>query len=443
MKLSPIIIPGLVFATMASAKFITPELVPVERLLKNATRHLAQHPDDAFAHYTLGRIHYLAFVLKIEMLPANPGPENGLPRPAPDELLGQPLAAMRRQRAEELAQEDLGKSVPPPAAAVRLQTVSRFYEQLEKEGWKPPEPSRESLVKHAVEAARAFVKAIELDGRNGLYSLSLGSILEQFADWNDDVRIGAVPAEFDGDLRARARAHYFQAWSKAAEEDTKAVTLPLLGLSSLVSFEAGRGFLRLAGESKGGLPAIEKAAVPRVKATLAKLEKLPPGPVTPLVLALRPVAHLQALLAEHGAVAFDLRGLGERESWTWVQPDAGLLVWDPDDERTITSGRQLFGGYTFRIPWRTGYDALRSLDDDADGELRGSELAGIGVWFDRNSDGRSERSEVAPAESLGIRALSVTATASDGKHPSNPRGVKFQDGRQLPTWDWMAELFSP
>jgi hypothetical protein len=116
-----------------------------------------------------------------------------------------------------------------------------------------------------------------------------------------------------------------------------------------------------------------------------------------------------------------------------------LLVWDPLDQRTITSGRQLFGNYTFQIFWRNGYEALRALDDDGDGQLTGFELLGLSVWFDRNGDGCSARDEVSSVFDLGIRALAVCATTTDGPHPMNPGAVTFRDGRILPTWDWIAE----
>jgi hypothetical protein len=122
-----------------------------------------------------------------------------------------------------------------------------------------------------------------------------------------------------------------------------------------------------------------------------------------------------------------------------VQPATALLVWDSSGRGKITSGRQLFGGYTFQVFRKNGYDALAGLDDNGDGELRGDELKGIRVWFDRNGDGISEPDEVVDLSRLGIVAISVRTTGWDGIHPQNPRGITFTDGHTLPTWDWMVE----
>ena len=430
----------------ADARFMMPELVPADRLVKNAEAFVQKNPRDAAGYYTLGRIHYLAFVLKVGSVPAHRADANGRPQPAPDHLIGQPIAILRRKRAEELARADLGiseeaaRANPTPAY---LQAVTTRFRQLEKEPWRPPEIPREELVAHAAEAVAAFRKAMELDPKNALPSLGLGSLLDQFAEWNSDEKIASLPAALSGDLRVSARDQYFAAWSRAAPQDRQARFLPVGGLSTLVSFEAGRGFLRLAEENAAALPEPQRNAIPEVKASIAKLEKLPPGAITPLVVALTPVPRLADLLAAEPLVEFDLRGLGAAESWPWLKPNAGLLVWDPHDRRAITSGRQLFGNYTFQIFWKNGYDALRALDDNGDQHLAGTELDGISIWFDRDRNGRSSDDEVAPVTHFGICSLAVNATAFDGPHPINRAGVTFRDGRILPSWDWIAEPARP
>ena len=441
-------LPFLAAAFLASAAplrgmFAMPESVPVDRLISNTEAFLAAHPGKAEAHYTLGRIHYLAFILRAETIPTFRGRDGELPTPASDMFLGRPFETARQQHAEELARAEFGISEGMPKKADDrqryLQSVSKHRAELEKSGWRPATAAPDALVQHADKAVASFQKAIELDGKNGLYPLGLGSLFEQFADWNDDAKVAAPPPSLAGDLRAKARAQYLAAWSRANPDDSKAKSLGVLGLSGFVSYEAGQRFLKLAEPLAKTIPATEREAIPQVKAAIAKMEKLPMGAITPMVVALQPHAHLDELLAPERTVEFDLRGFGVAERWPWVKADAGLLVWDPQDRRAITSGRQLFGNYTFQIFWRTGYDALRALDDNADGQLTGAELDGLALWFDRNGDARSTRDEVAPLARFGIRSLAVDGPAFDGPHPMNPAGVTFTDGHRLPTWDWIAE----
>ena len=180
-----------------------------------------------------------------------------------------------------------------------------------------------------------------------------------------------------------------------------------------------------------------KSELKDVKKSLARLGKLRYRKVTPIVFSMRSVRSLRDLLAPDTFVLFDLDGDDQVQEWPWLKPDAALLVWDPSEQGSVTSGRQLFGTYTFSIFWGDGYVALRALDNDRDGELTGDELTGLSAWFDRNQNGCSEWGEVVPLEALGVEAI---ATVSDGVEDGQPRrsdGVRFSNGDVLPTWDWI------
>ena len=140
---------------------------------------------------------------------------------------------------------------------------------------------------------------------------------------------------------------------------------------------------------------------------------------------------------------FDLDGDGIDELWPWLTPDAGWLVWDPENRGEITSGRQLFGSASAWLFFSDGYRVLDALDDDRDGELRGRELAGIRVWFDRDTDGVSDHGEVVSVEDLGIVALATQSTLTLGRSPANLCGAELADGRVLPTYDWVLESLAP
>jgi hypothetical protein len=162
-----------------------------------------------------------------------------------------------------------------------------------------------------------------------------------------------------------------------------------------------------------------------------------PRAISPIVIPLRRGATLNDLLDDKARVTFDVDGFGPR-TWTWVTPDAGWLVFDPKGTGHITSGLQLFGNVTFWLFWQTGYDALRALDDDGDGWLRGEELAGLAIWRDLNGDGISQPDEVKPLSAWGISELSVSYEADDEDSDVlawSAAGVRFTDGSVRPTFD--------
>jgi hypothetical protein len=382
----------------------------------------------------------------MEAIPVTPAGAGELEEPAPDHLVGLPLEMAREQRALELAREQLGlKPGERISAADENQTqaywqaVTAHRERLAAEQWRPAEPNPARLLDHAARAATLFRKAITLDPANALFPLGLASLFEQLEDWRDPSETPDLPAALKGNLRALALENYFKAWTLAHPTDSNAAALPVQGLKGLISHEAGIAFLRLAEQHPELLGSDQKLAIPKVKAAVERLEKLPLGPITPLVFALEPLETLEGHLDPHSAVEFDLEGHGRPQRWQWLRPGLALIVWDPLETRVVASGRQLFGGYTWELFWKDGFHALAALDADGDGLLTGGELSGIHAWFDRDGDGRSSREEVVPLHQLGIRALAVNATAHDRTHPVNPHGVIFEDGRSLPLWDWMAK----
>ena len=136
-------------------------------------------------------------------------------------------------------------------------------------------------------------------------------------------------------------------------------------------------------------------------------------------------------------VLFDADGSGIRQRWTWIQPDAAWLVYDSDGSGQITSALQWFGNVTFWLFWTNGYDALRALDDNGDGELRGPELHHLALWRDANQNGVSESGEVRPLSAHGIVALSCAYLPGDGSTTAaySPSGVTFANGRTRTTYD--------
>ena len=388
------VIAAVLLVERASAIFGGPEWLPVEQLLRKAEEDVAKSPKNASAVYTLARVHYLAFAAKRNRIPGFRQPTG--PEPAPASM-------------DPVSRNGIGAG-----GGSELTSAERLD--------------------HAVQAWNRFAECLRLDPTYALGALGQASLLEQLLDAQAQAG-GDLPKEFRTLGPQDVWKTYVKAFSLGvlSEEPLKGVPE---GPSAFVSHEAATALLRL-GKSRR-LTGDDHKTLEVAQERIRRLRKLPYR-ITPIVFALRPVRKLTDLLVPNVTVDFNLRGYGFPERWPWVKPELGFLAWDPLESGRIESGQQLFGSYTFQIFWQTGYHALATLDDNRDGTLSGSELRGLSVWFDCNSDGRSSAGEVIPLRGLGVVALQTTATSREGKHPMNTRGIAFVDGRILPTWDWVVE----
>lgn len=439
--------------------FIVP--VPAERLIADAERKLKATPESAEAHYALARCHYIAFSRDFGGVDMSRGEvverygEQDLPW-----RKTKSLDSARVTKAGELAyaETDVPSDRLSRAARGALnQAYERQKAHLDEIDWKPDgdQPLWKSI-EHAETAWREFQIACELDPRQPLYRLSEASFIEQFLRWAAVRQPARMPAELSSLKLPMAVDSYLQAF-RLAEYDQRSTRGGVWW--QLIYEEAASSVLRLAAqqEKPNEQCASPTAEMAEVQAGLARLAEANAAEekrrreskeealtlVTPMVLALKPVQGLSALLPPGRTVEFDLAGYGVTQRWPWLSASAGLLVWDPERRGIVASGRQLFGNFTFQLIWRDGYTALAALDDNGDGELTADELKGIRLWFDINGDGRSSPDEVHDLAEYGIVGLAVRATGQDGFSPTNARGVRFADGRVLPTWDWTTEPAKP
>lgn len=174
--------------------------------------------------------------------------------------------------------------------------------------------------------------------------------------------------------------------------------------------------------------------VQEMKETVSRM----PRAMTPLLVPLADGLALDDLVDRQAAVPFDLDGSGILRKWNWPTPKAGWLAYDPAGRGEVRSGLQLFGAVTFWVFWENGYHALAALDDNQDGELRGPELAGLVLWRDGNSNGRSEPGEVEPLSHYGIIALDCRYQTHATGIPYSPAGAGLENGQTRPTFDWIS-----
>jgi hypothetical protein len=160
--------------------------------------------------------------------------------------------------------------------------------------------------------------------------------------------------------------------------------------------------------------------------------------VSPIAIPLTAGLTLDDILEDDREVSFDLDGSGDVQRWTWITPAAGWLVCDFDGSGRITSGRKLFGNVTFWVFWANGFEALRALDDDADGWLAGDELVGLKVWRDADMNGVCTAPELKSLAHHGVVALSTTCRELQfaGRVMwESSGGVKIDDGSTRTLYD--------
>jgi len=436
---------SLALGMPSHAMFAQPSLMPTERLLERANAHLQAKPADAKAHYTLGRIHYLAFYNRASTAAAFGQAEvDDLPKIAPYWTEG-PGLHLHHARASEASMRAMKKFGVKSRSEIPPEKIRDFHleklkqmQELKKEGWKPKPVKPDVAAEHATLALKAFDKAISLEPENPLYLLGRASLLEQAKGFhlreklkNADPILSKITAE-------QIREGYYRAFATGLEDALKLQGRPITGLRSIASYEAGTAYARLSGKDGKNLSESEKTRFTKVKENLAKLNQLRRTAITPIIFSLRKEAKLGDLLERGKHVRFDLDGDGVAEEWPWVNRDTALLVWDPARRGRILSGRQLFGNYTWQIPFENGYAALAMLDQDGNKRLAGAELDGIRLWFDHDGDGVSDPGEVCDLSDLEIESIATSGRKLPGSSDwMSPEGVRLSSGETLASWDWV------
>jgi hypothetical protein len=424
--------------------------VPVDRLITNGQAYVRENPNDVHGYYTLGRTHYLAFVTKAEEVQAGGGKlewemARDWNRRYVDSTIETDIRHLRLRHAQLLVLKEFGRTSFGDLLAEERSAYNKRVDvkvkEFESTGWMPSPPSNSVLASHASDAKKNLQKALELDPKNALYHLAMASLIEQYVEFLRATKCDVTPDEFSSIILDRAREEYYAAYDLAITKDLKE-RRPPEGVEGIISHEAGEGYIRLS-DRKSTLSSQESQKLAAVKQNVKKLKALPPGLITPIIFATDGSEALSDLVAAGLHVSFDLDGDGQAEKWPWVKPTTGILVWDPDQTGEITSGRQLFGSVTWWLFFADGYHALDALDDDRDGRLTGSELNGISVWLDHNSNGQADPGEVVTAEELGVMSIATKANGRDGDSLMNSAGIALKNGSTVPSYDWVASPDMP
>ncbi len=404
----------LIFVAMLSvplrAMFAPLIAIPIDRMVEDLQSRQAADPENALWTYRLGRSYYLGFEMGVGAAFSYNPKEIGKSFPD-EEMLG-----WEKSRVEKAKEEAEGENF-----------------DLSRGDWEPKWEvkilSEAERIDFAEKAYSELKRAVKQDPKAGLYFLTLASFQQ---NWLESGL--TAPERLRGITIETMMNDFEKAWRVMRKEDLARRYLPIHGVEGLYSAEAAKAWLTLSEKNGISDPNTEK----QMRKDLKKLSKLRMGMVTPVVLQFKAGRAVPVLLDVK--VEFDLIGDQSGGSWNWINEGAAFLVWDPDKTGKITSGRQFFGGYTWQMFWKHGFEPLQLMDRDFDGVLEGAELIGLSAWFDRAPLGVSSEGEVVPLTELGVTRLKIKAQEFEGEHAElwHPEGVELKDGTHYPLWDWLA-----
>jgi hypothetical protein len=403
--LAALVAPALAMFAMVPADRI--DEVPVERLLANLERN-AQKLPPAERWRAIGRVHLLAYLRQAAALPVY--------RDRPDNVAEGMIGDCEKLDAQTMGKGNRNNFPPAkPGERCEARTYSLGPRSEIPAGAvelaAPPSP-------HLSAAIEAYGKARSLEPANLRTRIALAFALD---------RAGKKPLARNELRFCMNEGLRRTAALSPTTEDRMDWEL------HVVLTEASEHFSRIAKSWA------DKQLIARMNVRLAAH---PPSMyVTPILVPLEKDVAFEDLVDHKSDVAFDFTGQGGAQRLGWLNTNAAWLVWDPKDRREVSSGYQLFGSVTWVAFWDNGYQALGALDDNGDGGLSGSELAGLALWRDTNANGLSDEGEVTPIREHGIVSLDYSYERVSPDLWVSRTGVTFESGEHRPTYDW--QLRSP
>lgn len=353
--------------------------VPLKRLIKNVEKQTTSDPNNAQAWHHVARTHAMAYSRKLA--------ESDEVQMYLGQKSGNPL-----------------KKKSPPEPWFGFDGPRVPFSQVKKA---TTEEANAIAKQHLEKAIAAYRKARTLSPDDTTIRLGLAWALDQAG--NDDEAIKEY------------RAILAEAWKREGKMTG--------GFGNYLYTETGAYLLPHLDSKK------DAREIAEIKKRTEHLESLPRA-ITPIIIPVeKETTSLTNLIDRQARVPFDLDGTGRKLEWQWITPDAAWLVYDPNHTGQITSATQMFGNRSFLLFCETGYEALALLDDDGNGTLTDTELDGLSLWRDIDSDGHSTPQEVRPLSHHGITSLSVKTS----QHPTgiaySPQGATLTDGSTRPTYD--------
>lgn len=384
----------MTLALSAQAIFMRIEEIPLTRLIKNAEQKLKEEPTSPEIHYLLGRLYSYAYAfgmdddysVDIERMPHSFGPF---------------LEVQVKREAERtpLSDERLG---------YLENSLTHYRKSLNR--FKTP--------------SKAYLGYAWMHEQAAGYAKRVGSVN----------KVTGKPLSSEKWRETALKLYRTIIEDYLASELTLEMRMMNLP-EQFVSQEAAENILRLVGKEKVG--SFKKGEEAKLLNAIEEFNAMRSA-ITPIVFQVsRSDLQDLTLTAPGSKTSFDLAGDRSGRFWPWIERNYAFLVWDPAQTGKIESGRQLFGNATFWMLFNNGFDAMGSLDNNADGWLAGEELKGIAIWHDINGNAFSEAGEVLPLENWNVLALRCSFDQQIFDGLLSRRGMLFRDGTARNLIDWI------
>lgn len=153
---------------------------------------------------------------------------------------------------------------------------------------------------------------------------------------------------------------------------------------------------------------------------------------SPIVLDMISTGDMKATNPTVTPVYFDLNNDGVAENTGWVPGDeGGILALDLNGNKVIDNGAELFGQATMLSNGKradNGYKALAQYDSNGDKVIDQKDeiFSKLIVWFDHNTNGKSEANELKSLRDLGITKLATQYTDTPEEKAFDAAGNNFK-----------------
>jgi hypothetical protein len=161
---------------------------------------------------------------------------------------------------------------------------------------------------------------------------------------------------------------------------------------------------------------------------------------SPLVLDFVNKGRPQLISPSESNVQFDLASTGFKQSVGWVEGrQAGLLALDLNGNGKIDNGSELFGEFTVLhatgLRAQNGYQALNQYDINQDGWIDSNDpiFHKLVVWFDYNTNGISESSELVSLAEAQVTRIGL-------QYRELPLDKQFANGNKI---RYQAKFYGP